>query len=51
MPTKILVVDDEPDLEIMITQKFRKQVREKEMLFEFAPNGVVARARVYRPYG
>lgn len=42
MPTKILVVDDEPDLEIMITQKFRKQVREKEMLFEFAPNGVVA---------
>ena len=42
MPTKILVVDDEPDLEIMITQKFRKQVREKELLFEFAPNGAVA---------
>lgn len=42
MPTKILVVDDEPDLEIMITQKFRKQVREKEMLFEFASNGAAA---------
>lgn len=42
MPTKILVVDDEPDLELMITQKFRKQVREKELLFEFAPNGAVA---------
>lgn len=42
MPTKILVVDDEPDLEIMISQKFRKQVREKEMVFEFAANGTAA---------
>lgn len=42
MPTKILVVDDEPDLELMISQKFRKQVREKELLFYFAQSGVAA---------
>ncbi len=42
MPTKILVVDDEPDLELMISQKFRKQVREKELEFAFAANGVTA---------
>jgi len=42
MPTKILVVDDEPDLELMISQKFRKQVRDKELLFEFVKSGVEA---------
>jgi len=42
MLTKILVVDDEPDLEILISQKFRKPVREKEMQFAFAKNGVEA---------
>ncbi len=42
MPTKILVVDDEPDLELLISQKFRKQVRERELLFVFAQNGVEA---------
>ena len=29
--TKILVVDDETDLEILIKQKFRKQIRENSM--------------------
>lgn len=42
MPTKILVVDDEPDLSLMISQKFRRQVREKELIFVFANNGVEA---------
>jgi class 3 adenylate cyclase len=37
--SKILVVDDEEDLEILIKQKFRKQIREKEYAFIFAKNG------------
>ncbi|MEO6347594.1 MAG: adenylate/guanylate cyclase domain-containing protein [Aquaticitalea sp.] len=36
---KILVVDDEPDLEVLIKQKFRKQIRDKEYEFFFAENG------------
>lgn len=39
---KILVVDDEPDLELLIRQRFRKQIREDELRFEFAQNGVQA---------
>jgi sigma-B regulation protein RsbU (phosphoserine phosphatase) len=35
-------VDDEPDLEILIRQRFRKQIREDVMRFEFAQNGVQA---------
>lgn len=37
--SKILVVDDEADLETLIKQKFRKQIREKEYVFIFAKNG------------
>ncbi|MDE3740424.1 adenylate/guanylate cyclase domain-containing response regulator [Maribacter polysaccharolyticus] len=36
---KILVVDDEADLETLIKQKFRKKIREKEYEFLFAING------------
>ncbi len=39
---KILVVDDEADLEVLIKQKFRKKIREKEYEFLFAENGRVA---------
>jgi class 3 adenylate cyclase len=39
---KILVVDDETDLEILIKQKFRKEIRQKEYEFLFAINGVDA---------
>jgi sigma-B regulation protein RsbU (phosphoserine phosphatase) len=39
---KILVVDDEPDLELLIRQRFRKQIRDDELRFEFAQNGVQA---------
>jgi sigma-B regulation protein RsbU (phosphoserine phosphatase) len=42
MPARILVVDDEPDLQLMISQKFRKQVRDKELYFTFATSGVEA---------
>ncbi|MEP6926895.1 MAG: adenylate/guanylate cyclase domain-containing protein [Ginsengibacter sp.] len=37
--TKILVVDDETDLEMLIKQKFRKQIREHQYEFIFAVNG------------
>ena len=36
---KILVVDDEPDLQMLMLQKFRSQVRNKEYEFLFAENG------------
>ena len=42
MPAKILVVDDEPDLQLMINQKFRKQVRDNELSFTYAKSGVEA---------
>jgi class 3 adenylate cyclase len=44
MSTKILVVDDEADLEVLIKQKFRRQIRNKDFEFEFAMNGVEALA-------
>lgn len=37
--TKILVADDEADLESLIKQKFRKQIREHQYEFIFAMNG------------
>lgn len=36
---KILVVDDEADLELLIKQKFRKKIRENAYQFLFAVNG------------
>ena len=36
---KILVVDDESDLELLIKQKFRKKIRENIYEFLFAQNG------------
>jgi len=36
---KILVADDEVDLEMLIKQKFRQKIREKEYEFIFAVNG------------
>jgi len=46
MPHRILVVDDEPDLEILITQKFRKRIRERDLDFVFAGNGQEALAKL-----
>jgi len=42
----ILVVDDEADLEVLIKQKFRKKIRQKEYEFLFAENGVVALQKI-----
>ena len=42
MITKILVVDDEADLETLIKQKFRQKIREHKYEFLFAINGVKA---------
>ena len=36
---KILVVDDEPDLQALILQKFRRPIREKRLAFLFARDG------------
>ena len=41
---KILVADDEPDLELLITQKFRKEIRDGIFDFKFAQNGAEALA-------
>jgi adenylate cyclase len=36
---KILAVDDEPDFELLITQRFRRQIRDREFEFRFAHHG------------
>ncbi|MDR6845980.1 adenylate/guanylate cyclase domain-containing protein [Flavobacterium granuli] len=43
---KILVVDDEADLEILVKQKFRKKIRENVYEFIFAQNGEEALQKV-----
>ena len=42
MPVKILGVDDELDLELLLTQFFRKKIRKGEYEFHFAHNGLEA---------
>lgn len=42
MPTKVLIVDDEPDLGMLVQQKFRKKIHSNELVFKFAANGVEA---------
>ncbi len=39
---KILVVDDEPDLELLLRQKFRRKIRSGAISLVFAENGVEA---------
>jgi signal transduction histidine kinase len=46
MPVKILFVDDEPDLESLISQKFRKKIRTGEYQVFFAHNGVEALSKL-----
>ncbi len=41
-PYRILVVDDEPDLEPLILQRMRRKIRSGSYSFEFARNGVEA---------
>jgi adenylate cyclase len=42
MIATILVVDDEPDLEDLVLQKFRRQIREGTVAFAFARDGIEA---------
>jgi adenylate cyclase len=44
MTARILVVDDEPDLETLIQQKFRHQIRDGTVSFLFARDGIEALA-------
>jgi adenylate cyclase len=44
MTAQILVVDDEPDLEGLIQQKFRHQIRDGAVAFQFAHDGLEALA-------
>src|ERR1700730_16944981 len=44
MRAKILAVDDEPDFELLLTQRFRRQIREGEFAFRFARHGEEALA-------
>ncbi len=42
MTATILVVDDEPDLEALVLQKFRRQIRDGTVTFMFAHDGIEA---------
>lgn len=42
MPHHILVVDDEPDVESLISQRFRREIRQGMYTFSFASNGAEA---------
>ncbi|MBV8335832.1 MAG: response regulator [Alphaproteobacteria bacterium] len=42
--TKILAVDDEPDFELLLTQRFRRQIRAGEFVFRYAQHGEEALA-------
>jgi class 3 adenylate cyclase len=42
MTATILVVDDEPDLEALVLQKFRRQIRDGVVTFVFARDGIEA---------
>jgi adenylate cyclase len=38
-PAKILAVDDEPDFELLLRQRFHRQIRDGEFTFRFAHHG------------
>jgi adenylate cyclase len=42
MTTRVLFVDDEPDLEALVLQKFRRQLRDGTLSFLFAHDGIEA---------
>ena len=48
MPIKILSVDDEMDLELLLTQYFRRKIRKGEYEFVFAHNGLEALAMMVK---
>jgi adenylate cyclase len=46
MTARILFVDDEPDLEPLVKQKFRRQIRNGDVSFLFASDGIDALAQL-----
>src|ERR1700737_3689247 len=46
MTAPILFVDDEPDLEALVLQKFRRQIRDGAVTFMFAHDGIEALASI-----
>lgn len=46
MPAKILVVDDEADVEKLMTRRFRRAIRQGRLEFVFASDGVKALERI-----
>ena len=46
MTARILFVDDEPDLEPLVKQKFRRQIRDGDVSFLFASDGIDALAQL-----
>ena len=46
-PYKILVVDDEPDVEPLVLQRMRRKIRDGSYTFVFAQNGIEALARLH----
>src|SRR5215469_1606738 len=51
MTARILVVDDEPDLEVLVLQKLRRQIRDGAVSFVFARDGVEALAALETGHG
>src|SRR6201998_1082006 len=51
MTATILVVDDEPDLEALVLQKFRRQIRDGAVQFVFAHDGLEARQTIEQTPG
>lgn len=46
MAVQMLIVDDEPDLELLIKQKFRREIRDGLYRFEYAENGKKALEKI-----
>ena len=44
MSARILIVDDEPDVEALILQKFRQKIKDGTISFLFARDGIEALA-------
>lgn len=51
MTARILIVDDEPDLEALVRQMFRYQIRDKSLTFLFARDGIEALATLEEDNG
>lgn len=42
MAVQILIVDDEPDMEALMRQMFRREIKDRQLAFAFAGDGVAA---------